>query len=100
VVQKNPNIAGFVDTLGWVYFKKKLNAAAIEQLQKAVNLDEAAAKARNVPASGNYHYHLGMALLEKGDKAAAKREFEAAISLAEKAPFAEVEEAKKALATL
>ena len=100
VVQKNPNIAGFVDTLGWVYFKKNLNAAAIEQLQKAVNLDEAAAKARNLPPSGNYHYHLGMALLTKGDKAAAKRELEAAVRLAEKAPFAELEEAKKALATL
>jgi hypothetical protein len=34
VVQKNPNIAGFVDTLGWVYYKKGLYGAAIEQLQK------------------------------------------------------------------
>jgi tetratricopeptide (TPR) repeat protein len=30
VVQKNPNIAGFVDTLGWVYFQKKLYAAAVD----------------------------------------------------------------------
>jgi hypothetical protein len=65
-----------------------------------VNLDEAAAKARNLPASGNYHYHLGMALLAKGDRAGAKRELEAAIRLAEKAPFSEVEDARKALATL
>jgi Tfp pilus assembly protein PilF len=45
-------------------------------------------------------YHLGMALLGKGDRAGAKRELETALKLAEKAPFAEVEEAKKNLATL
>src|ERR1044072_808010 len=44
VVQKNPNVAGFVDTLGWVYYKKNLYAAAVDQLQKAVSLDEAAAR--------------------------------------------------------
>jgi len=100
VVQKNPNIAGFVDTLGWVYYQKGLYGAAVEQLQKAVTLDEAAARTANVPASGNYRYHLGMALLENHDRAGAKRELETALKLAEKAPFAEVEEAKKALATL
>ena len=34
VVQKNPNIPGFIDTLGWVYYKKGLYGAAVEQLQK------------------------------------------------------------------
>ena len=46
VVQKNPNIPGFVDTLGWVYYKKGLYGAAVEQLKKAVELDERAAKKR------------------------------------------------------
>ena len=41
VVQKNPNIAGFVDTLGWVYYKKNLHTAAVEQLRKAVSINEA-----------------------------------------------------------
>ena len=67
VVQRNPNIAGFVDTLGWVYYKKNLYAAAAEQLQKAVSLDEQAARENNRAPSANYHYHLGMALKAKGD---------------------------------
>src|SRR4029453_15089891 len=33
-VQKNPNIAGFADTLGWVYYKKGLYAPAVDHLQK------------------------------------------------------------------
>ncbi|HEV8366945.1 MAG TPA: tetratricopeptide repeat protein [Pyrinomonadaceae bacterium] len=100
VVQRNPNIAGFVDTLGWVYYKKALYAAAAEQLQKAVSLDEQAAKNAKTNPSANYHYHLGMALKEKGDAQGAKRELEASIRLAEKAPFADIDEAKKALTSL
>lgn len=100
VVQKSPNVAGFMDTLGWVYYKKGLHVAAIEQLQKAVSVDEAAAKNVNVPPSANYRYHLGMALKAKGDKEGAKRELTMALRLADKAPFAEIDEARKALATL
>jgi tetratricopeptide (TPR) repeat protein len=100
VVQRNPNVAGFIDTLGWVYYKKNLYGAAVEQLQKAVALDEAAARAQNVPPSATYHYHLGMALKENGDKDGSRRALEAALRLSEKKPFPDLEEAKKALATL
>jgi tetratricopeptide (TPR) repeat protein len=100
VVQRNPGVAGYADTLGWVYYKKNLFPAAVEQLQKAVNLDEAAARAANVTPSATYRYHLGMALKGKGDKDGSRRELEAALRLAEKKPFADAEEAKKALATL
>ena len=100
VVQRNPNIAGFVDTLGWVYYKKNLYTAAVEQLQKAVALDEAASRAQNVPPSAAYYYHLGMALKGKGDKDGSRRALETSLRLAEKKPFTDVEEAKKALATL
>lgn len=100
VVQKNPQIAGFVDTLGWVYYKKGLNAVAVEQLQKAVALDEAAANKIKASPSPTYRYHLGMALKAKGDKEGAKRELGVALRLADKAPFRDVEEARKALATL
>ena len=100
VVQKNPNIAGFVDTLGWVYYKKNLYAAAVEQLQKAVALDEEAARVNKGNPSATYHYHLGMALKAKGDAQGAKRELEAAVRLSDKSPFADVEEAKKALTAL
>ncbi|HEY2962814.1 MAG TPA: tetratricopeptide repeat protein [Pyrinomonadaceae bacterium] len=102
VVQRNPNIAGFVDTLGWVYYKKNLYAAAAEQLQKAVDLDEAAARAAQSVPSATYRYHLGMALKGKGDKDGSRRALETALQLAEKQnrPFPDAEEAKKALATL
>jgi len=98
VVQKNPNIAGFADTLGWVYYKKGLHGPATDQLQKAVTLDEAAAQKNNVKPSASYHYHLGMALASKGDKPAAKREIEQALNI--NPQFPEADEARKALATL
>ncbi|MEP6922702.1 MAG: tetratricopeptide repeat protein, partial [bacterium] len=100
VVQRNSNTAGFTDTLGWVYYKKGLQGVAVEQLQKAVSLDEAAARAANVSPSPAYRYHLGMALKAKGDKSGARRELEAALKLADKVPFADADEARKALATL
>ncbi len=100
VVQKNPNIPGFVDTLGWVYYKKGLYGAAVEQLQKAVNLDERAAKNGNGVPAANYQYHLGMALKARGDKDAARRALEQAVRLSERSPFAEAGEARNVLATL
>jgi tetratricopeptide (TPR) repeat protein len=100
VVQKSPNVPGFVDTLGWVYYKKGLYSAAVEQLQKAVDLDDAAAKKAGTVPSPTYPYHLGMALKEKGDKGGARRQLEAALRLGEKLPFQERDEALKALATL
>ena len=36
VTQKYPNMAGFLDTLGWVFYRKNLHTAAVEQLRKAV----------------------------------------------------------------
>ena len=100
VVQRNPNVATFVDTLGWVYYKKNLYAAAAEQLKKAVDLDEAAARTANNSPSATYYYHLGMALKGKGDKEGSRRALETALRLAEKRPFPDQEEAKKSLATL
>jgi tetratricopeptide (TPR) repeat protein len=100
VVQKNPNVPGFVDTLGWIYYKKGLYGAAVEQLQKAVDLDERAVKNGNGAPAANYRYHLGMALKARGDKEAARRALEQAMRLSEKTPFAESDEARNALATL
>ena len=100
VVQKNPNVAGFIDTLGWVFYKKNLHAAAIEQLRKAVSINETQARAANAPPSASYHYHLGMALKANGNADESRKELETAIRLSEKAPFSDVEEAKKALASL
>lgn len=100
VVQKHPNVAGFADTLGWVYYKKNLHTAAVEQLRKAVALNEADARNANTSPSAAYHYHLGMALKGKGDRDEARRELETAIRLSEKSPFADLDEARKALTSL
>lgn len=92
VVQKYPDIPGFADTLGWVYYKKGLNGPAVEQLERVVE------RAGDSPS---YRFHLGMALAGKGDKAGARRELEQALRLGEKqSGFAEADEARKALATL
>jgi len=72
----------------------------VEQLQKAVTLDERASKTGSVSPAPNYHYHLGMALKARGDKEAARRELEQAVRLSEKTPFAEVDEARSILAAL
>jgi tetratricopeptide (TPR) repeat protein len=100
VVQKNPGVAGFIDTLGWVYYKKNLHTAAVEQLRMAITINDKDARATNGSPSAAYHYHLGMALKGKGDKEEARRELQTAIRLAEKAPFGDLKEAKKALAEL
>ena len=99
-VQANPEVSSFVDTLGWVYYKKGLYAVAAEQLQKAVSVDETVARRNNGTPSPTYHYHLGAALAAKGEKAAARREIENALKLSEKTVFPEADEARKALATL
>ena len=100
VVQKNPNIAGFVDTLGWVYYKKNLNDLALDQIQKAVALDEAAARAAKTSPTATYQYHLGMALIGKGDKEGSRRALEASLRLGEQKSFPYAGEAQKALASL
>jgi tetratricopeptide (TPR) repeat protein len=100
VVQKNPNVAGFLDTLGWVFYKKNLHAAAVEQFRKAVSINETQARAANATPSATYHYHLGLALKGKGDKDESRRELQTAIRLSEKTNFADLEDAKKELATL
>lgn len=100
VVQKNPGIAGFADTLGWVYYKKGLYTAAAEQLQQAVSMDEASARINKSSPSATYHFHLGMALKAKGDKAGSRRELEASLRLSDKSPFKDADEARKALASI
>ena len=100
VVQKNPNIPGFVDTLGWIYYKKGLYGAAIEQLQKAVALDERAARNTGGSTTPYLRFHLGMALKAKGDRDGARRELAQAVRLSERAPFPDAAEARNALAGL
>jgi tetratricopeptide (TPR) repeat protein len=95
-VQKYPDEPGFADTLGWVYFKKGLHTAAVEQLQKAVN--KTAARGSDAAV---YRLHLAQALAAAGQKDKARRELQQALN-AKNAPLRpeQAEEARRALATL
>jgi len=79
---------------------KNLYDLAIDQLQKAVAVDEAAARSANSSPSATYQFHLGMALKAKGDKEASRRALEASVRLGEQKPFPYANEARQALASL
>ena len=61
----------FADTLGWVYLKKNLPDSAVQAFR---GLTE------KYPDDPVFHYHFGMALLQKGDKATAKVELQNALT--------------------
>ena len=71
VVRRFPNEAGFADTLGWVYYRKGLYRDAAEQLQRAVAL-----ASKRGGDNSLYRWHLGAALVQGGDRAAARRELQ------------------------
>jgi Flp pilus assembly protein TadD len=64
--QQMPNSPAVSDTLGWIYVKKNLSDDAV-RIFKDLTLQN--------PTSPTFHYHYGVALLQKGDKPAAKKEF-------------------------
>jgi tetratricopeptide (TPR) repeat protein len=61
----------YSDTLGWIYFKQKLNDSALQVFRTLT--------ASN-PDNATFHYHLAMVLLQKGDKNDAKAELQNALS--------------------
>jgi tetratricopeptide (TPR) repeat protein len=77
------------DTLGFVYLKKQLPSLAIPPLRLAVEKD---------PTNPAFHYHLGLAYSQTGDKASARQALEQALKL--KPDFDGAEDAKKVLSTL
>lgn len=100
VVNRNSKTAGYFDTLGWVYFKKGLYSPAVEQLRKAVALDEAGAKQNGTTANPAFRVRLATALASAGDKVAARREAEASLRNAADLTPKETQDAKSLLATL
>ncbi len=54
-----PNLYEISDTLGWIYLKKNLADSAIDIFKDLVSKQ---------PNHSTYHYHLGMAYSQKGDK--------------------------------
>jgi len=77
------------DTLGFVYIKKQLPSLAIPPLRLAVEKD---------PGNPAFHYHLGLAHSQAGDKAAARQALERALKL--KTDFEGAEDARKVLRSL
>jgi putative PEP-CTERM system TPR-repeat lipoprotein len=53
-----PQLPAIADTLGWIYYKKKLPVLAIPQFLRSIEM------APDVPV---YHYHLGLAYLLSGE---------------------------------
>jgi tetratricopeptide (TPR) repeat protein len=68
--QMEPNATNLADTLGWIYIKKNMSGEAERIFKDLVVKD---------PANSMFHYHYGMALVQKGDKSSARREFETAL---------------------
>jgi len=58
------------DTLGSIYLKKNMLSSALQSFQVAVN---------NNPRSMTYHYHLGAAFYQMGNKPQARAELKAAL---------------------
>jgi tetratricopeptide (TPR) repeat protein len=98
VVSKNPAVAGFYDTLGWIYLKKGLSSPAVEQLKRAVALEEAqVSRSGGVPNPG-YRVRLGMALAKAGDRSGARREAEISLRFTDSLSQRELADARSVLA--
>ena len=68
--QAAPNSPDINDTLGWVYLRKNLSQEAVRLFTELV---------KKYPGNPIYRLHYAMALKQKGDLPAAKRELEAAL---------------------
>ncbi len=69
----NPNIA---DTLGWIYIKKNLAGNAVDVFRDLMAMES---KLPSTYDFATFHYHYGMALVQRGDKLQARRELKAAL---------------------
>jgi tetratricopeptide (TPR) repeat protein len=99
-VGKNQSVAGFYDTLGWVYLKKGLASPAVEQLKKAVAMEDTNTQRSGEAPNPGYRVRLGMALAKVGDKASARREVETSLKRSDFLSQREIKEAKGVLASL
>ena len=99
-VNKNQTVAGFYDTLGFVYYQKGLYLPAVEQLKKAVALDEAHAQKAGKGATPGYRVRLAKALASAGDKTSARREAETSLQNVSLLSTREAQDAKGLLANL
>jgi tetratricopeptide (TPR) repeat protein len=68
---KVPGQPTFSDTIGYIYLKKGMLDSAIQSFSSL---------AQRYPASASFRYHLGLALFQKGEKAGARKELQAALA--------------------
>jgi tetratricopeptide (TPR) repeat protein len=87
--QRLPDSAEVADTLGWIYVKKDLASLAVIHLEAAIS---------KAPSEGLYHYHLGVALHQLGQKIRSRRVLERALSL--NLPASDAEQARALLAAI
>ena len=78
-----PNNDEISDTLGWIFIKKNLSDSAINIYRDLLKRE---------PNRPEFHYHLGMALFQKGDKANAKVNAQMALNLLTKKPNKQLED--------
>jgi len=70
-LQRVPGQPSYSDTIGCIYLKKGLNDSALQVFNNLV---------KKYPNYSTFRYHLGMALLKKGDKNGAKKELGTALT--------------------
>ncbi len=70
-MRQTPNAPQFRDTLAWIQIKRHNTAEALPILQSLTD---------KYPEDNTFRYHYAVALIESGDRAAAKRQATAALS--------------------
>ena len=69
--QAMPTQSEISDTIGWIYLKKNLPDSAVDIFRDI---------ATKVPTNSTYHFHLAMALAQKGDKNEAAKQCQLALA--------------------
>lgn len=99
-VERNQTVAGYYDTLGWIYYKKESSAPAVEMLKKAVALDQTEASKNGGAANSAYRLRLAKALASAGDKPSARKEAEVSLQNSRGLSEQEMQDARNLLANL
>ena len=101
-VQEEPDKAAYLDSLGWVLFKRGKAKEALEPLQKAVELQKTDEKKGSAPPDVTIREHLGDVYLHLQDVDRARSVWQEAEQIAAKVipPDKRLPEIRKKLASL
>lgn len=70
-LEKTPGQPSYSDTIGYIYLKKGLRDSAVQVFSNLV---------QKYPQDPTFHYHLAMALFEKGENGRARKELNTALT--------------------